>query len=150
MNTMSLSTHWSRSSAWARGLAIAALAAGGWALSGLTTQAHARGDVYWSVGVNSPGVSVGVSNAPPVVYYPPPVYSYGRPVVVYEEPVVVHRPYRYVRPVVVAPAPVYYHPGRGHGNRWGHRRGHRHDRDWDDDRHDNRWDDDDRRGYRRH
>ncbi len=40
--------------------------------------AQAR-DVYWSVGVNSPGVAVGVSNggypvyvAPAPVYYPPP------------------------------------------------------------------------------
>jgi hypothetical protein len=128
---------------------LAALATSAWALS--TGAAHARGgdDVYWSIGVNSPGVAVGVSNAPPVVvhqsypsYTPYPVYQprpvYQRPIVIQHNPVVVHQPYpyRYVQPVVVAPQP-YYHPGRGHQHHWKghHGRGHdRHDRDWDDDR----------------
>jgi len=59
-------------------------AALGLAAFGLAGAAHARGDVYWSVGVNAaPGVAIGVGNAP--VYYAP-------------------------RPVYVAPAPVYYVP----------------------------------------
>ena len=59
-----------------------------WALPlGLATlgAAHARGnDVYWSVDVGSPGLSVGVGNAPRV--YAPPVYVAPPPVVVYEPP----------------------------------------------------------------
>ena len=128
MKTLSLSTHWSRTSAWARGLALSALAAGAWALSVGLTQAHAS-DVYWSVGIQQPGVSVGVSSAPPVV-----VHSY--PVVPY-------------RPVVVVPQPVYVH-SRGYGPRWDDRRDRhhqwhrRHDRHDRYDRHDG--DGDDRRG----
>lgn len=162
MKAAFLQTPWSRSSVWARGLMLSALAAGAWAMS--TGAAHARGgnDVYWSVGISQPGVAVGVSNAPPVVvhqsypsYTPYPVYQqprpvYQRPIVVQHAPVVVHQPYPYpyVRPVVVAPQP-YYHPGRGHKHHWkerhGHGRGHGHDRH---DRHDRDWDDDGRRGHR--
>ncbi len=149
MNTMTYRTVLARSSAWARGLTLATLAAGAWGLS--ASNAHARGgdDVYWSIGVHQPGVSVGVSNAPPVVVHQRPVYVESRPVVI-------HQPYPYVRPVVVHPRPVYYQ-GWGYGPRWDDRRDHRHGR-WDDrrhnrhdrgdrdDRHDNRWDDDHRRG----
>lgn len=127
------------SSTWARALGALALAAGAWALSVTATPAQARDDIYWSVGVHSPGVSVGVSNAPTVVYsYPQygyPVYS-PRPVVVHPRPVVV-----YPRPVVVHPYPAYGGP-RWHGDRRGHRHwkhhGHRHGhqhgrgRGWDD------------------
>ena len=121
MQTVSINTLASRRTAWAKAAGWAALAAVAWGLS--AGQAQARGghdDVYWSIGVNSPGVSVGVSNAPPVVYgYP--VYD-PRPVVVYP------------RPVVVAPQPVYYGPPayrweeRRH-RKW-HKRHHRHG--WDD------------------
>lgn len=134
----------SRTSPLARGLALVSLAAGAWALSAGMSQAHAR-DVYWSVGVNGPGVTIGASNAPVVVHQPPSYY--------YPQPVVVHQPPHYYRPrpvVVHQPPPYYYappvvvqsgwvqtprwreHPGRGHG----------HGR-WDHDRHDR---DDDRRG----
>lgn len=151
MKTAFLHTHWHRSSAWARGLMVAALATGAWALSAGTAQARGGDDVYWSIGVNSPGVAVGVSNAPPVVhqsypsYTPYPVYQprpvYQRPIVIQHAPVVVHQPYpyRYVQPVVVSPPP-HYRPGRGHKHHWKdrHGRGHdphdRHGRDWDDDR----------------
>ncbi|MCW5653500.1 hypothetical protein [Hydrogenophaga sp.] len=134
MNTQTFQTPWSRTSAWARGLSIAALAAGAWALSTVGSQAHARSDVYWSIGVNSPGVAVGVSNAPPVYYAPPPVYVAPRPVYVaprpvyYAPPPVYYAPppvYYAPRPVVVAPRPVYG-PGWGYGPRWDDRRGHRH------------------------
>jgi hypothetical protein len=99
-----------------------ALVAGAWSLS--TATAQARDDVYWSVGVHSPGVAVGVSNAPPPVvvhqaypvYQPRPVYQ-SRPIVIQHAPVIVHQPYGYIRPIAVAPAPSY-HPGRGYGPRW--------------------------------
>ena len=42
-------------------LATGLLAAGA---LGLASTAQARNDVYWSVGVGGPGVSIGVGNAP--------------------------------------------------------------------------------------
>lgn len=126
MNSLTLNKPWSRTSAWARALTLAALAAGAWALS--ATQAHAN-DVHFSVGVHAPGVSLGISNGgygyhrPPVYYAPPPVY-YSPPPVYYAPPPVYHRG---VRPVVVVPPPIYYErpSNRRH---WDERR-HRHDRD---------------------
>lgn len=122
MNTLTLNSPWSRASGWARGLTIATLAAGAWALSAVGSQAHARDNVQWSIGLNSPGVAVGVSNGP-VYYGPPPVYYAPRPV------------YYAPRPVYYGPPPVYYAPRPvyrsywGHGPRWDDRRhghGHRH------------------------
>jgi len=74
---------------------------------GASGAAQAHGDnIYWSIGVASPGVQVGVASAPPVVAYPP---------VVYMPP---------PRPVVyMPPAPVYYGPPPG----WRHH----HHRGWD-------------------
>ena len=49
---------------------------------GAASMAQAR-DLNWSIGIDSPGVSVGVSNNRPVVVYPQPVYGapvYGAPV----------------------------------------------------------------------
>jgi len=151
MKTVTFNTALQRSSGWARSLAWVSLAAGVWALS--AGAAHARGgnDVYWSIGVNQPGVSVGVTNAPPVVYqqrpqvvvvehpvfYERPVV-YQRPVVVRQRPLVVYEthPYVYARPVVV-------YRDRGY-RRIDDRRSHkqkkwnkRHDRHRDHDR----WDD---------
>lgn len=128
MNTLSLSPRHHRA---LRGLALLSLAAGAWALSGIATQAQARDNVYWSIGVNSPGVHVGVSNAPTVVYsYPSygyPVYS-PRPVVVYPRPVVVHP-----HPVVVHSYPVYEHPRQWrhdrppkHWHKHGYHKGYKH------------------------
>lgn len=140
--TLNFRTHWQRSSALAKSLALVTLAAGAWALSAGTAQA--RDDVYWSIGVNSPGVSVGVSNAPAVAVYPQPVYVeqrpvyvQPRPVYVQPRPVVIHQPYPYVRPVVV-PQPVYY-SGWGYAPRWEDRHDRRHER-----RHHRRHDRDDR------
>lgn len=82
---------------WVRALSALGLAAGVWALSAGASTAHAA-DVYWSVGVQSPGVQLGVSNAPPA-----PVYVHRpRPQAVYVQPtpVVVYPGYRHVRPVV--------------------------------------------------
>jgi hypothetical protein len=153
MKSKSLNTPWQRSSVWARGLALVSLAAGAWALS--AGAAHARGDsdVYWSIGISQPGVSVGVSNAPPVVYREPRVV-YREPVVVYREPRVAYREPRvvYQRPVVVVPAPVIYQS-------WGHprfddRRSYKKHKwskrqDRYESRYDNRWDGGDRRSSRR-
>ena len=76
---------------------------------GWCSAAHA-GDIYWSVGVNSPGVVVGVSNGAPVYHYgaPPPVYYNAPPAVVYGPPPVVYGP----PPVVYGPPPVIYAPPR--------------------------------------
>lgn len=101
---------------------------------GAASVAQAR-DVNWSIGIASPGVSVGVSNHRPVVVYPQPVY-------VYPQPVYQVRPVPgYVQPVVVHPYPpvVMYGPP-GHGHKHKHRHGHRpgHDR-WDRDDDHRRW-----------
>ena len=78
------------------------------AAMGFAGAAQARDDVYWSVGMGSPGVSVNVGNVQPVYSQPAPVYYQPRPV--------------YVRPAPVyfAPQPVYYEQRRGHGRRHGH------------------------------
>lgn len=138
--TLHLSTDSSsaRSRAGVRGLMAATLVAGAWALSAGMSPAQARDNVYWSVGVNSPGVQVGVSNGPPVYVQRP------RPVYVQPAPVVVYPGYGYERPRFIAPSPVYYQQaprvvyvdsysapiGRGYDRHWrgGHDRGHGHGR----------------------
>lgn len=135
MNTKFHPTSLSRSSNWAKALAMGSVVVGALALSVGT--AHARDNsVYWSVGVNSPGVSVGVSNVPTVVVAPPAYVVHPRPVVV--QPAYPY-PYRYVRPVVVVEEPYYapypgrrYWDGRHDRREWGHGRGHGHR--WDHDR----------------
>lgn len=112
--------------------AIAAAAALGLAALGAAGVAQA-GDVFWSVGVSSPGIAVGVANAPPVYYQPAPVYYQPAPVYVQPAPVYVQPRPVYLRPAPVyyAPAPVYQAgwapPGRAYG--W-HKKHHHHD--WDD------------------
>lgn len=112
-----------QSMAAAAGVALALFAAAG--------SAQARSDVNWSIGLNSPGVVVGVGNGYPV--YAAPVYSAPAPVYYAPRPV-----YRAAPPVYYAPpAPVYYAPppppayyyrgGYGHGHR---HHGHGHGR-WD-------------------
>lgn len=99
------------------------------------------GDVYWSVGISSPGVGTVISNAPPVVVHPAPVYVAPAPVVYAPPPVVYTPPPRVVyRPVPVYTAPrVVYQPvpvvvrGHGHGH-YKHYRHHKHHRHHD--RHD--------------
>lgn len=111
--------------------AFAASAALALAGLGMTGAAQARDDVYWSIGLSSPGVQLGVANAPPVIVHQP-VYSqpypiYSEPRTVYRQPPVVYvapRPIVYVRPApVYLPPPRYVragwdHPGRGwrHGH----------------------------------
>lgn len=71
-------------------------AVGGLLVLAASSAVSAR-EVYWSVGIGSPGVQLGVSNAPPVLHHrrvvPPPVY-YSAPHAVYYS----------------APPPVYYYP----------------------------------------
>lgn len=133
MNSVKLPTTPRRASVWARLLSMAALATG--ALTFAAAPAQAR-DVHFSVGVHAPGVSVGISNhRPPVYYSPPPVY-YAPPPVYYAPPPVYYAPppvHRGVRPVVVVPPPIYYdhdHGHRGHRKHWKHKH-HDHKRDWD-------------------
>ena len=115
---------------------LVALAGAACALAAGVAQAR---DVYWSVGVSSPGVGAVFSNVPqaPVYVAPAPVYYVPPPRVVY-------RPV----PVVVRPAPVYYVGGHGHHHKhkWHHRHG---GRDEYGDRHrDGRWQRHDPRNYR--
>lgn len=88
--------------------ATAAAAALALAAFGATGAAQAR-NVFWSVGVNSPGVALGFSNAPPVYYQPQPVYVQPQPV--YMEP----------QGYYVEPGPIYragwVRPGY-YGERW--------------------------------
>ncbi len=113
-------------------------AAAALAMAALGMSAAARaGDVFWSIGLASPGVSVGVANAAPVYVAPQPVYVQPQPVYVAPQPVYVQpRPIYYNQPVVVRPAPVYQagwvQPGYGH--RWHKKHGHHgHHRGWDRD-----------------
>lgn len=87
--------------------AIVAGAAAALALAamGFASSAQARDNVYWSVGVGSPGVAFNVGNFGPVYVEPQPVYIQPRPVYVQPAPV-----YYQPRPVYVEPAPVYYQP----------------------------------------
>ncbi len=85
------------------------------AAMGFVGSAQARDNVYWSVGVGSPGVGVNMGNAYPVYSQPQPVYVQPQPVYVQPAPVYYQPPPVYVQPQVVygAPQPVYY--GRPHG-----------------------------------
>ena len=155
MKTASLHTAWLRSSTWARRFAGVSLAAGVWALTAGTAQAQGGPGVYWSIGVNQPGVSVGVSNAPPVFYQQrPQVVVVERPVID-ERPVVYERPLVYQRPVVVQQRPVVVYQTRPYVvtqpvvvyrergyRRDDDRRGYKRDK-WHkrQDRHRDRWDD---------
>ncbi|MGV8804473.1 MAG: hypothetical protein ACWA6Y_05890 [Polaromonas sp.] len=87
------------------------------AVMGFAGAAQARDNVYWSVGVGTPGAVVNVGNSG----YPQPVYVQPAPVYVQPAPVYVQpRPvYVQPRPVYVAPQPVYYERPRGH-RRHGH------------------------------
>ncbi|UUZ68740.1 hypothetical protein LP416_02055 [Polaromonas sp. P2-4] len=106
------------------------------AAMGFAGTAQARDDVYWSVGVGSPGVAVNVGNAFPV-YAPAPVYVqpapvYVRPAPVYIQPAPVYvQPRPYYQSYYGQPQVVYVKPGHRHG--WHKKHGRGHDDD-DDDR----------------
>ena len=88
---------------------LAAVATLALAALGVSGPAQAADDVFWSLGLSSPGVQLGVGNAAPVVIQQP-VYSqpypvYSQPYPVYSQPYPV---YRQPRPVYVAPQPIVY------------------------------------------
>ncbi|RCX11961.1 hypothetical protein [Extensimonas vulgaris] len=105
--------------------AVAALGLGAALLLGAGA-AQARDSVYWSVGVASPGVAVGVSNAYPAVVAPvAPVVAVAPAPVYYAPPPVVYapRPVYYAPPVMVAPRGWYRGGHHHHEHGWeGHRR----------------------------
>ena len=119
---------------------------------GLTGAAQAQ-NVYWSVGVSSPGMQLGVANGPPVMVVQQPMYE-----PVYQP---VYQPvYRAPRPVYVAPpppppvvyvqpAPVYMAPPQyiqadwgypDHGRRWHHGHGHHESERFEHGHGDRHWD----------
>ena len=85
------------------------------AAMGFAGAAEARDNVFWSVGVGTPGAVVNVGNVGSV-YQPQPVYVQPQPV--YVQPAPVYYPQRPVyvapQPVYVQPQPVYYERPRGH------------------------------------
>ena len=83
----------------AAAVALGALTAG--------SAAHARSDVFFSIGIAAP---VGYAQPAPVYVEPQPVYVEPRPVYVQPRPVYVQP-----RPVYVQPQPVYYGGHRGRG-----------------------------------
>ncbi|HAL40367.1 MAG TPA: hypothetical protein DCP03_20630 [Polaromonas sp.] len=89
-------------------LAVAALSFAG--------AAQARDNVFWSVGVGSPGVELNVGNAMPVYVQPQPVYIEPQPVYMQPAPV-----YYQPQPVYGVPQPVYYgRPHERHGRHDGY------------------------------
>ena len=90
----------------AKTLAAAAIAFGALAA---TSAAHARSDVFFSIGIDAPVRYV----------QPAPVYVQPQPVYVQPQPVYVQP-----QPVYVQPQPVYYQGGYGYGH--GYRAHHRH------------------------
>ena len=119
--------------AWA-GMAALAVAALGFAGS-----AQARDGVFWSVGVASPGVSIGMTNNRPVYVSPAPVYVMPSPAYVQPAPVYLQQSPLFISPqvVYVQPGQVYQPgwapPGRAYG--WHHHHRDHFDRDGHQDRH---------------
>ncbi len=105
---------------------------------GFAGAVQARDNVYWSVGVGSPGVGLNVGNAFPVYTQPQAVYVQSAPIYVQPQPVFVQQQpnYYYGQPQV-----IYVQPGYRRG--WHGKHGRDHDRD--DDDHDGR---EYRQGYR--
>jgi hypothetical protein len=124
MQTISLSSHGFLSRSLAKAMAATVLLIGVVAYS-----ASARADnVYWSIGLGSPGVTIGMTNARPLPIYVQPQPYYGQPSAVYMHPGAI---YSQQVPIYVQPRPSYQQgwvvQGRPHG------KGPKHDR-----RHDNR------------
>lgn len=112
-------------------LAAPALAMG-LALAAASAQA---GDVYWSLGMQAPGMVLGASNAAPVYVAPSPVVVYPAPRVVYPAPQVVVPPPVYG--LGWMPPGQYKHRWKHHGDDWREegwrgRGGWGHGRRWED------------------
>jgi hypothetical protein len=126
LQSISLLSHGFFSRSFAKAMAACALVIGLAAYS-----ASARADnVYWSIGLGSPGVTIGMTNARPLPIFvqPPQQHYYVQPATVYVHPGAF---YAQPVPIYVQPRPVYQQgwaaQGRPHG------KGPKHDR-----RHDNR------------
>jgi hypothetical protein len=86
--------------------------------------ASARADnVYWSIGLGSPGVTIGMTNARPLPIFVQPQPHYGPATTVFVHPGVV---YSQQVPVYVSVQPVYQPGWVGHGRAYG--KGQKHDR----------------------
>ncbi len=90
---------------------------------------NARADnVQWSIGLGSPGVTIGMSNARPLPIFVQPQPYYGQVAPVYMQPGAI---YTQQMPIYVQPAPIYrsgwapqgrgYGMGQRHDRRSGHR-----------------------------
>lgn len=96
------------------------------AAAGFSGSAYARDNVFWSLGVGSPGVEVNVGNAFPVYVQPQPVYVQPPPVYIEQQPLYIQPPPRYYR----GPPPVVYvQPEYRDGRYKNHHRGRDHDDD---------------------
>ena len=98
------------------------------ATMGIAGAAHAD-NLTWSLGLSSPGVVVGVSNAQPVYVQPQRVYVQPQPVYVQPRPVYVQPQVVYQQQpqvVYVQPVPQVVYPGWRH-----HDRHERHERRWE-------------------
>ncbi len=107
-------------------------AAGVVAAGALFGAASANAGVSWSLGINAPGIGIGVVEpgyyAPAPTYYAPPPTYYAPPPVYYR-PAPVYRP----APIYYAPPVVYgggYHGGRGDWRRHERHERREHHRDW--------------------
>lgn len=81
---------------WTRAVAAAAL--------GLAAAGAQAGNIYWSIGIQTPPVASVISSGPVYQPYYPPAYV--QPPVVYQAPPVYYQP----APVYYAPPPVFYRP----------------------------------------
>ena len=119
MQTISLSSHGFLSRNFAKAMAATALLIGVVAYS-----ASARADnVYWSIGMGSPGVTIGMTNARPLPIYVQPQPYYGQPAPVYMHPGAV---YTQQVPIYMQPRPVYQQSWAGQGRP--HGKGQKYDR----------------------
>lgn len=80
------------------------------AAMGFSGLSQARDNVYWSIGVGSPGVGVNVGNAYPVYVQPQPVYVQPAPIYIQPQPVYTQPrlDYFYGQPQVVYVQPAPY------------------------------------------
>jgi hypothetical protein len=122
MPIISLSSHGFLSRSFAKTMAAAAL------LVGVATYAaSAKADnVYWSVGLGSPGVTIGMTNARPL-----PIYVQPQPYDGQRGPVFVHPGAVYSQqvPIYVQTRPVYQHGWAGQGRPHGKGKKHDHHHD---------------------
>lgn len=119
MQTISLPSNGFLSRSFAKAMAATALLTGVVAYS-----ASARADnVYWSIGLGSPGVTIGMTNARPLPIFVQPQPYYGQPAPVFVHPGAI---YPQQVPIYVQLGPVYQQgwavQGRPHG------KGKKHDR----------------------